>query len=193
MYVRIGAMLAALAFAAACSPPPADEAAHSAGETTAPSGDAPAPSGPTATASSPAGLAPSLVSLCDALPSAALIGVGGGMTPEGDAASPAPGCTWSKADATLRMNVYGPAELSGRAPAAKYDQLVAAHAGLNGASDIADINVRARIMGYGPNERDVAVLVETPTRVLEFIGSGLRDTQVNALARVAHEAVERAG
>jgi hypothetical protein len=88
------------------------------------------------------------------------------------------------------MNVYGPAELAGQTPSAKYDQLVQTHSGLNGANDITDINVRARIMGYGPAERDVAVVIETPTRVLEFVGHGLRDTQVNALARVAHASVE---
>ena len=82
-----------------------------------------------------------------------------------------PGCTWVAADGPqrVRLNVYDAATLKQLTPAQKFGIVatVQAHAVGQG-TEVPDLGVRAARFGFATPDGDGLLLVQTPTRVIEF-------------------------
>lgn len=115
----------------------------------------------------------------------------------------APGCTWDAADggARVRLNVYDetifPA-LKVTGPTQAFDARARLHAGAGQGEvvrgeAVADLGVRAARFGFTDAAPAQGVLlVETPTRTLEFEGRGVTAPKLLIFARGVTETMEQA-
>jgi hypothetical protein len=161
-------------------------------------GQAPAPPPVKGDEVPPGGVEVTGMAYCDAarleLVAVVLNGPPKGAALEDVADARAPGCTWvaSSGSASVRLNVYDEAYLAtleAGGPAAQFEALARAR----GAGEaVEDVGVRAARFGFTDEAPAVGVLlVETPTRVLEFEGSNVAPAKLKVFARGVTETVEQ--
>ena len=105
-----------------------------------------------------------------------------------------PGCTWVAADGPqrVRLNVHDGETPGAMTPARKFDALAAAHAHAMGqGTAIEDFGVRAARFGFATPEGEGLLLVQTPTRVLEFQGKSVPAAKLAIFARGVVDNLEK--
>jgi hypothetical protein len=109
----------------------------------------------------------------------------------------APGCTWISAygDSRVRLNVYDetvfPA-LQIEGPTPQYEALVDTFATGGQGVTLEGLGIRAARFGFLPaNPQHGVIIVETPSRVLEFVGHGVAPAKLEIFARGVTETIEK--
>ena len=104
-----------------------------------------------------------------------------------------PGCTWVAADGPqrVRLNVYDAANLNRLTPAQKFGIVATAQAHATGqGTEVEDLGVRAARFGFATPDSDGVLLVQTPTRLIEFQASKISLAKLLVFARGVVENVE---
>ena len=104
-----------------------------------------------------------------------------------------PGCTWVAADGPqrVRLSVYDAASLQRMTPAQKFGVLATVHAHAAGqGTEVEDLGARAARFGFADANGDGVLLVQTPTRVIEFQSTKVSPAKLLVFARGVVENVE---
>ena len=102
-----------------------------------------------------------------------------------------PGCTWVASDGPqrVRLSVYDAASLGKMTPALKFGVLATVHAHAAGqGTEVEDLGARAA--RFGSADGDGALLVQTPTRVIEFQATKVSPPKLIVFARGVVENIE---